>query len=455
MAALKVGQRVPLELTDLAAGGEAVGRTDGFVVFVENGLPGDSAEVEIIEVKKSYARGRVEHLTIASPQRIEPPCPIYADCGGCQLQHLSYDGQLDAKTRIVADAMRNIAGLRDVPVERCLPTPQWGYRNKIQLVAARGARLGLYRRNTHRVVPMDECRIAHPLTNRIVAAATPIIMRCGWAAYDERSGKGLLRHVLVRVAGPPGQEEALVVVIATQAQVPHLQRFARLMMEQVPQVVGIMLNVNGERGNVILGRRTMHVAGRDHLVETVRGVQFRIGATSFFQVNTAGLALLSELVEDFLQPRPQEEIVDGYCGVGAFSLLLARKVARVHGIEEVAEAVDNARHNALLNGITNAEFHCGTVESLLASIPRVDAAVLDPPRKGCLPAVVETLAARRVTRIVYVSCNPATLARDLALLVGHGYRATRIQPVDMFPQTSHVECVVRIQDSSADDGEDT
>jgi 23S rRNA (uracil1939-C5)-methyltransferase len=392
----------------------------------------------------------VARLISASPLRATPPCPIYAECGGCQLQHLAYEAQLDAKTRIVADALRSIGGLREVAVGRCLPTPQWAYRNKMQLVAARGGRLGLYRRHTHRVVPMDDCLIAHPLANRILATAPPILRDLGWSAWDERTGRGLLRHLLARVAatlpgeGPPS---ALVVPIVSAdgpTVVRDAERLAKALAERVPEVAGLLLNVNPDRTNVVLGRRTIPVWGADHLIETVRGVKFRVGATSFFQVNTEGLALLSERVEEFLAPTPEHVVLDAYCGVGAFALLLAARCREVIGIEEVAEAIDNARHNALLNGLSNTSFRCGTVESLVGEIPRLDAAVLDPPRKGCAPAVLEALVAREVARIAYVSCNPATLARDLAVLTARGYRVESVQPVDMFPQTSHVECLARV-----------
>lgn len=446
---LAVGQRLPLTLGGLALGGEAIGRVDGFVIFVENGVPGDEALVEITEVKKSYARARVEQLHQASPSRVSPPCPIYAECGGCQLQHLTYDAQLEAKRRFVQDALAHIAGLRDVLVRPTRPTAAWNYRNKMQLVAGRGGRLGLYRRHSHRIVPMDECLIAHPLTNKILAAATDILQRMSWPPYDERSGKGLLRHVLARVGGVPGREEALIVVIATASHVPNVQRFARKLMEAVPQVVGVMLNVNAERTNVILGRRTFAVAGRDHVVQTVNGVNFRIGPASFFQVNTVGLEVIAELVADALQPSPSDRLVDAYCGVGALSLLLARRVREVVGLEEVLQAVDNARHNALLNGISNVSFQCGTVEALLGNVAAPDAIILDPPRKGCAASVLETIARQEVPRIVYVSCNPATLARDAAILEPQGYAMRYVQPLDMFPQTSHVECVALIERRSA------
>ena len=437
-----------LSLSGLAAGGEAVGRLDGMVVFVERGAVGDQAEVEIVEVRRSFARGRLRALHAASPQRVDAPCPIYAECGGCQLQHLSYDAQLDAKRQVVLDALRGIAGLGDAPVSPCLPTPPWGYRNKMQLVAAPNHRLGLYRRHSHDVVPMRECRIAHPLANRILEVATELLPRTAWSAWDERRGSGLLRHLLARVTGPPGREEALVVLVVSSPHVDGLDRFCGALVARVPQVVGLALNINPQRTNVILGRTTVHAWGRDHLVETVDGVRYAIGPTSFFQVNAEGLRHLSTLVTEMLDADRAATVVDAYCGVGALSLPLARRVARVVGIEEVPEAVENARRNATLNGLDRATFQCGRVEVLLPTLPRPDAVILDPPRKGCAPSVIDTIASAGVPTVVYVSCNPATLARDVARFTVHGYRLRRVQPVDMFPQTAHVECVVRLDRSS-------
>lgn len=440
-----------MTLTNLASGGEAVGRVDGLVVFVEGGAPGDEVEVEIVEVRKTFARGRVCAILVRSPLRAEPTCPMYAECGGCQLQHLTYEAQRDAKTRGVADALRAIAGLAETPVAPCLPTSPWHYRNKMQLVAAPGHRLGLYRRHSHEVVATDGCLIAHPLANRILEAVTELLAEAGWAPWNERAGSGLLRHVLARVAGPPGHEEALVVLVVSSATVPRLDSFRERLVARVPQVVGLALNINPQRTNVILGRTTMPVWGREHLVETVDGVRFAIGPTSFFQVNAQGLSHLSTLVGEMLDPSPRLTVVDAYCGVGALSLPLARRVARVVGIEEVGEAVENATRNARLNGLTNTSFLRGAVEALLPTLPRPDAVILDPPRKGCAPSVIDTIAAGKVPTVIYVSCNPATLARDVARFIEHGYRLSRVQPVDMFPQTAHVECVVRLDGGSSDE----
>jgi 23S rRNA (uracil1939-C5)-methyltransferase len=506
MQAVAVGQRHQLALTDIATGGQAIGRLAGLVVFVDDGAPGDETEVEITEVKKSYARARIAKLLRPSPDRVTPPCPIYHECGGCHLQHMSYSAQLRAKKRMVEDALFQ-AKLTGIEVEECLRSPDVGYRNKMQLVAgfkpllhgektAEGAAggaskpatwgkqvrgstgagegttrgglksklhaaiedetaiesdrglpfLGLYARNSHRVVRMDQCLISHPISNKILKAANTALRQMNWSIYDENEHRGFLRHVLTRVS--THRNEALVVLVATTDAVPNAHQFTSLMRAAVPEIAGVLVNVNTDRTNVVLGPRTRLLWGKDHIIEQVRGLQFKIGATSFFQVNSSGLVSVADTVSDMLGTQRHNTVVDAYCGVGALSLMLAGQARKVIGIEEVSEAIENARQNAELNDIKNADFMAGTVEKVLPQLyqrgERAAAAILDPPRKGCDEKVLETLAKMRVERIVYVSCNPATQARDLALLGTLGYRCKKIQPIDMFPHTTHVEAVASI-----------
>ena len=448
-----------IELTGLATGGEAVGRLDGCVVFVEEGAPGDVAEVELTDVRKTWARGRIQRLLHESPLRVEPQCPIYKRCGGCQLQHIRYEEQLALKTRLVHDALR-LHHLEGVPVHGCLPSPPLNYRTKMQLVAgassSEGKRpqgfLGLYARHSHRVVRMDECLIAHPTANRILAAASRLLGELGWPVYDEASGRGLIRHVLARVSASSGQ--ALVVLVATSDRLPRVQSFTERLHEAVPEVVGVAVNVNPARTNVVLGRATTHLWGEEHLIEEVRlpgestAARFSIGPTAFFQVNPHGLATIAQTASRYLSITPDDTVMDAYCGVGSLSILAARSARRVLGVEVVAEAIEAARRNAALNGLEHSDFRVGKAEEVLPALveagERIDAVLLDPPRKGCERPVLEALCQVRVPRLVYVSCNPVTLARDLVHLIAAGYRVTDLQPVDMFPQTAHVECVTRL-----------
>jgi 23S rRNA (uracil1939-C5)-methyltransferase len=452
-------EKIRLELTDLAVGGEAVGRRDGLVYFVPFGIPGDEVEVELEALKKSYARGKILEVVKSSPHRIEPRCPVFFRCGGCQLQHIEYEAQLYFKKRMVESAVKYLGNLGDVRVNDCLGASEpWFYRNKVQLVAASKPYmkkaegrvqpyLGLYARKTHQVVRMENCAIQHRLNNRVIKAAGGILGKLNWEVYDEKTGRGQVRHIVSRVSS--SRNEALLVVVSARASLPNSREFIQALRSKVPEVMGIAENLNSRKTNVIFGSHTRMMWGRDHLVEEIEGQEFRISATSFFQVNPEQHKVLLKVLQSYLEGADTGSVLDAYCGVGALSLWLARRAGRVTGIEESAEAVADARENAARNSFDNITFHVGRAEKVLSDLSaggfRAGTAVLDPPRKGCENEMLLALAAMKVRDIIYVSCNPATLARDLAVLAESGYRALEIQPIDMFPQTSHVECVARIK----------
>ncbi|MHB2015581.1 MAG: 23S rRNA (uracil(1939)-C(5))-methyltransferase RlmD [Candidatus Xenobia bacterium] len=437
-------QKHRVTLSGLAAGGEAIGRLDGFVLFVPDGVPGDQVEVEITEVKKAYGRARITQVLEPSSTRVEPPCPVFWECGGCQLQHIDYPTQLALKTRIVEDAVRHVARLKDVPVETCLGMDRpWSYRNKVQFVVAHGPTLGLYARGTHRVVGMETCAIQHPLNNQVLQTARDALRVVRWQPFDEASGQGVLRYIVARVTEEPAA--VMVTFVVTHADVPRKSQLIGILRSQVPGLRGVLLNVNERPGNTILGARFETLWGVEHLEEHVAGLAFRISARSFFQVNRTMLLRMYETLERLLPLTKDDVVLDGYCGTGTLSLPLARRAGQVVGIEAVAPAIDDARDNAALNGFTNVRYEVGTVEGVL---PRLNecftAATIDPPRKGCEPVVLETFARMGISRIAYVSCNPVTLARDLGRLSELGYTTRLIQPLDMFPQTAHVECVAQV-----------
>lgn len=454
-------------MTGLAVGGEGVGRVENFVVFVPYAAPGDRLEVEITQLKKNYGRGRIARTLQSSVRRVEPRCPIYYECGGCQLQHLDYDAQLAHKTRMVEDSLKRLGGLDGVKVHPCRRTRQpWYYRNKVQVVVAAkpylrrseaGAGmeedrrfrpfLGLYARGTHRVVKMDECAIQDDLNNQVLKAAREEMERLQWPVYDEQSGSGLVRYLMVRSSR--STRKTLLVVVAAQPRLPQVQEFLDYMRNKVPSLQGVLLNLNPHRTNVILGTRNQLLWGRDHLVEEVGGLRFKVSPPSFFQVNSEGLAMLYQVLDDYVPLKGKETILDTYCGVGSVSLYLARKARRVVGIDSSQAAIEDAVVNSDLNDIRNTDFTAGTVERILPTLyqkgSRFHLAVLNPPRKGCDAVVLQTIAKMRIPDLVYISCNPSTLARDLAVLAEHGYRTQEVQPLDMFPQTYHVECVARVR----------
>lgn len=458
---LAVGSRVVLSIHDLAAGGEAVGRVDNFVLFVPNGAPGDELEVQITELKKNYGRARIHKILKPSRRRIEPRCTIYHECGGCQLQHIDYDSQLQFKTKAVEDALQHIAGLGGVKVHPCRRMKEpWNYRNKVQAVvaakpylSAQGATsqrfrpyVGFFAQGTHQVVKMEECCIQDPPNNQVLHAAREALERLQWPVYNEKDGSGLIRYLVARTSQATGQ--VLLVVVSAQPRLPQVQEFVDMVRKRVSALRGVMLNLNPHRSNVILGTRNQLLWGSDHLEEVIRGLKFHISPNSFFQVNPEGLEALYDVLDHYLDIKPKDTVLDAYCGVGSLALHLARRAKRVVGIEESQAAIEDAVVNSDLNDLANTDFTAGTVERVLPSLyqkgVRFASAVVDPPRKGCDPVVLETLTKMHIPTLVYVSCNPSTLARDLGILSEHGYRTLDVQPIDMFPQTYHVECVARI-----------
>ncbi len=457
---LKLGSRLRLEVHDLAAGGEAVGRVDNFVVFVPHGAPGDVLEIELTALKKSYGRGRISRIVEPSRRRIEPPCPVYYQCGGCQFQHIDYDAQLFHKTKMVKDSLEHLSPLEGVVVRPCkgMADP-WNYRNKAQGVVAAQPFLkdgkpterfrpyiGLYAKGTHRVVKIEECKILDPLNNQVLKAAREILERLQWPVYNEKTEEGLIRYLVVRTS--LSKREVCLVLVSAQPRLPQVQEFVNFMRRRVPQLKGVMVNLNPHRTNVILGTTTRVVWGQDHLTEEVDGLKFQISPTSFFQVNTWGLSALYQALDTYSNLRSKDSVLDLYCGVGSLSLHLARKARRVVGVDSSAQAIEDAVVNSDLNDIRNTTFLAGNVERHLPQLyrqgERFSLAVLDPPRKGCDAALLKTLAKMRIPSILYVSCNPSTLARDLGILAELGYRPNEVQPIDMFPQTYHVECVAQL-----------
>jgi len=460
---LGLGSRVRLKVDDLATGGEAVGRVDNFVLFVPQGAPGDELEVEVTELRKNYGRARISKIIKPSIRRVQPPCPIYQQCGGCQLQHIDYDAQLFYKTKIVKDSIQHLTSLESVKVHPCrrIDDP-WNYRNKVQAVVAAKPYLsgrdkeseerrishivGMYAQGTHRVIKVDECLIQDSLNNKVLQAAREAMERLQWPVYNEKDGSGLIRYLVTRASY--SQREAMLVVVAAQPRLPQVQEFLNHVKRRVPKLRGVMLNLNPHQTNVVLGNRTQLLWGRDHLVEEVGGLKFQISPTSFFQVNTRGLAMLYDVLDHYCDLRGKDSVVDLYCGVGSLSLHLAKRAKRVLGVDISQDAIEDAVINSDLNQIKNTDFIAGASEKILPQLyrqgQRYQLALLDPPRKGCDPEVLHVLSRMRIPRVVYVSCNPSSLARDLEMMTGLGYQVQEIQPLDMFPQTYHVECVARL-----------
>ncbi|WP_100489227.1 23S rRNA (uracil(1939)-C(5))-methyltransferase RlmD [Sporolactobacillus pectinivorans] len=443
--------QIDVTFSDLTQDGSGVTKVDGYTLFVPGALPGEKGTIQVLKTKKGYGYGRLIQLTQQSEERANPPCPIYDQCGGCAIQHLSAQGQLDHKQEVVKDALERIGGFSNVEINTTLGMDEpWNYRNKIQVpVAWQDGRFafGFYKKHSHEIVNMDHCIITDPVIDDIVQTVRRIAEEKGIAPYDESKNRGILRHVMARVGKKTG--EVMVVLITRTEDLPFRKNFIKELTEKHPEIKSIVQNINPKRTNAILGEKTKTLWGRDVIYDQIGDVAFAISARSFFQVNPVQTEVLYGKALDYAGLTGEETVIDAYCGIGTISLFLAKRAKKVYGVEIVPEAIEDARKNAELNHITNAYFEAGKAEDVIPNWRNQgiepDVIVVDPPRKGCEASLIKTMITMRPKRIVYVSCNPATLARDLKLLVPSGYEIKKVQPVDMFPQTMHIETVVGLQ----------
>jgi len=428
-----------------ASDGAGVARIEGMAVFVRGGIRGETVDVRIEHVGRSAAWGRAVRVVEPSPQRAEPDCPYYGLCGGCQFRHMSYAEELEAKRLRVEDALCRVGGA-DLRVETIHGAAERErYRNKVQFPVS-GDGVGYYRGGTHQVVDIADCLLQPELDTRCRAAVKDWMERFQVPPYDERTGRGLVRHLYLRTnrAG-----EALCCVVANGRELPRAAELVQALRRAAPTLAGLVLSVNTRKTNVILGDEYRTLWGRDYLEETLCGHVFRLSVPSFFQVNRAQTEVLYARALDFAALTGAETVVELYCGIGTISLTLAERARRVIGVEVVPQAVEDARENARRNGLEDrTRFACGDAADLAAALEREGVrphvVVVDPPRKGLAPQVVETVARMGPDRVVYVSCDPATLARDVRRFAALGYRAVRAEAVDLFPRTAHVETVVQL-----------
>ena len=443
MAELVKNQLHTVTITGYTAEGFGVARIEGRVLFVHGGIRGEICNIRILKVLKNVAYARVEEILERSPARREPDCPHYPVCGGCDFRHLSYEEELEAKRQRVEDALRRVGGV-EVPVEEIIAAPDVDrYRNKAQFPVSAAGLVGFYRARSHQVVPAADCRLQTPQANAVARAVESYLREFDVPAYDERTGEGLLRHIYVRT-NQAGQ--ALVCLVVSGEVLPHEEELVRRIRTACPSTVGVVVNVNKRDTNVILGEAYRTLWGEDALTDVLCGLTFRLSAPAFYQVNRAQAERLYGKAVEFAGLTGRETVLDLYCGAGTITLAMARLAGTVIGAEIVPEAVANARENARMNGIQNAAFFCGdagaVAKRLAAERLQPDVIVVDPPRKGLGEAVVPVIASMAAERVVYVSCDPGTLARDVRGFSALGYQVVRVAAVDLFPRTRHVETVV-------------
>ncbi|WP_418401950.1 23S rRNA (uracil(1939)-C(5))-methyltransferase RlmD [Anaerotignum lactatifermentans] len=441
-------QTYTMSITDIGTNGEGIGRIDGYTVFVEGALPEEVIKVLIVKTKKHFGYGKLLEILEPSPHRVTPACPVAAKCGGCQLQHLSYEGQLAFKTKKVKDHLERIGGFSGISVgyAKGMEEP-WRYRNKAQFpVGGKTGKpeIGFYAKRSHRIIDTPVCMLQNEVNDRIVKIIRAFLAEYEIPLYDETIHRGLVRHILTRIGRRTG--EIMVCLVVNGRKLPHCDVLVERLRE-IEGMTSIVLNVNTDQTNVILGTEVHVLWGKETIRDYIGDVQFEISPLSFYQVNPLQTQVLYQTALDFAELEGNETVLDLYCGIGTISLFFAQKAKHVFGVEIVPEAIADAKRNAALNSMNNADFAVGAAEDV---IPRLyeekgitaDVVVVDPPRKGCDSVLLDTIAAISPKKVVYVSCDSATLARDLAYLCPKGYTIEKVQVVDMFPHTVHVETVV-------------
>ena len=448
---------VTLKIEDCGIDGEGIGKADGFTVFVKDAVIGDTVRAKIMKAKKNYGYGRLEEIITPSPDRVEPKCQFARQCGGCQLQALSYEKQLEFKTSKVRGHLERIGGFTDIPMEKILGMEQpFHYRNKAQFPVGKSkdGRIitGFYAGRTHSIIENRDCALGVTRNKEVLDRVIAHMEKFHIQPYDENTGKGLVRHVLLRYGF--FTDEMMVCLIINGEKLPGEEALVKS-LRQIPETVSVMVNVNKKRNNVILGEKVRLLWGQPYITDKIGEISYQISPLSFFQVNPYQTGRLYGKALEYAQLSGNETVWDLYCGIGTISLFLAQKAKMVRGVEIIPAAIENAKENARLNGFDNTEFFVGKAEEVLPEQfartgERADVIVVDPPRKGCDETLLSTIIKMQPDRVVYVSCDSATLARDLKYLCERGYELKKVCPVDMFPNTVSVETVVLLSHKKPD-----
>ena len=439
---MALGDILKIEMDGISHQGWGIGRYQGFTVFVPGGLPGETVEVKVGQMKKSYAVAELVKVIKSSPHRAEPLCVEFTSCGGCHMQHAQYEHQLHLKRKIVTDAMKKIGKMNDVQVHPVLGMAHpWKYRNRIQLhVQVEGSRveLGFFKPGTHELVTFEECFLIPDIFNHMRNFLQEELDK-----HLEKNDLSLLKHIVLKISAYT--QEIIVVFVTGKMSFSFLHDLAIALIEHFPTVASVVQNIQDKNSGALFGPEWKLILGKERIEDKIGDIVFSISPGSFVQVNAEQTKVLYDKVLEYAHLTGKETVMDIYCGIGTMSLLFARKAKKVIGIEEFRGAVEDAEKNARINNIDNAEFIAGKAEIVLPQMEtsgiHPDVIVVDPPRKGCDPAVLEAIAKMNPPKLIYVSCDPATLARDLKVLTGKGYEILEVQPVDMFPQTNHVETI--------------
>ena len=445
-----------VKITDIGTNGEGIGKVDGYTLFIKDAVIGDTVEAKVMKAKKNYGYARLMKIIEPSKYRVKPLCAYARKCGGCQIQEMSYERQLEFKAQKVRGNLERIGGFTPELLDRVMEPPAgaanpFGYRNKAQFPFGTDKSgnpvTGFYAGRTHYIIANTDCALGVSENQRILEIILRFMKQNGVKSYDETSGRGLLRHVLIRYGFTT--KEIMVCLVVNGTRIPHVEKLVEELVK-IPGMTSITMSVNTKRTNVIMGDSYETLWGRGYITDYIGNLKYQISPLSFYQVNPAQTEKLYSLALEYADLKGGETVWDLYCGIGTISLFLAKKAAQVYGVEIVPQAIVDARTNAEINGITNAEFYVGKAEEVLPKYYEysADVIVVDPPRKGCDEALLQTIVKMQPERVVYVSCDSATLARDLKYLCAEGYELVRVRAVDMFPQTVHVETVVLLSHKS-------
>ncbi len=447
MSTPHLNQVIKLTIHNIGHQGEGVGSYSGYTVFVDGALPGEVVEARLFQCQKRYGRAELISILESSPDRVKPICPLFGQCGGCQIMHLAYEKQLEIEQKRIADALERIGKIKDPVVNSCIASPnQIQYRNKIQLPVRQGAKgieIGLYARSSHDLIEVEHCAIHCPLGEEVYRNIRKIIKSSPIQPYNPKTGDGELRHVLIRSA--QHTNEILVILVTTGEATKNLLDIAGQIIPESPAVQGVVQNINRRHDNVILGKEYKLLEGKQYIKENLCGFRFKLSPASFFQVNPLQAESLYKKALELAEIKGTETVLDAYCGVGTLALIFSKYAKKVIGVESCAEAIEDAKENSRLNAIENVKFICANAEDHIKTLDSIDMILLNPPRQGCAPAFLESIHRLLPKTVIYISCDPATLARDLAILYTFGYTVEVVQPFDMFPQTAHVECLVKLK----------
>lgn len=440
-----------IEITGEGYEGEGVGRIENYPIFVNGAMIGEKVKILVVKVKKNFAFGKLIEIINSSENRVEPVCSIYKQCGGCSIQHFSYEAQLNFKKNRVKDVIERVGKIQNYKLHNTIGMDNpYRYRNKVQLPVGEEngeIKIGFYAPRSHKIIDMKTCHIQDEVADKVVMLIKDWMKKFKITAYNEETNTGLVRHIMIRRGFKT--KEVMVVIVTKNRNLPAKEELVEIISESIDGITSIVQNINPKKTNVILGEECITLYGKDHISDYIGDFKFNISPLSFFQVNPIQTEKLYAKTLEYAGLTGNEIVFDAYCGTGTISLFLSQNAKKVYGVEIIGEAIENAKENAKQNNIDNAEFIVGQSEKVIPELIekgiKADVVVVDPPRKGCDKALLDAIANMKPKTVVYVSCDPSTLARDLNILDGLGYETLEVQPVDMFPQTGHVETVVKLE----------